>query len=73
MKIGSITTFDFDEKDIIAFEHVIGVLRGITEAMALNDKVNFDNEEFTFDELESTLFTIEAMYNNGANNPVDVH
>lgn len=73
MKIGSITTFEFDEKDILAFEHVKDVLRDITEAMAMNDKVIFDNDEFTVDELESALFTIESLYNQGTNNPADVH
>ena len=73
MKIGNIITFEFDEKDIIAFEHIISVLRGITEAMALEDKVIFDGIEFTFDELESAMITIEAMYNQGTNNPTDVH
>lgn len=73
MKIGNITTFDFDEKDIIAFERVKDVLRDITEAMATDDKVNFDDLEFTFDELEGAMITIEAMYNHGTNNPTDVH
>ena len=73
MKIGSITTFDFDEKDILAFEHVKDILRDITEAMAMDDKVNFDNLEITFDELESAMITIEAMCNHGTNNPTEVH
>ena len=73
MKIGNITTFEFDEKDIIAFERVKYILRDITKTMEMNDKVNFDNNEFTVDELENTLFTIESLYNQGTNNPADVH